>query len=161
MRGNDAANGNTGADGWAWSGPSGAGRHFFIASLVPAALPVRVSAADIHVSPVGWDGNPGTLKAPLQSFAAAQKVARPFAGKEKVNVSFASGVYYLPETVVFTAADRTRFAANDVILVCNGKPVRTVTDIRDAQSAAAGGKLAFQVSRKQSRLAVMVDHYAK
>ncbi len=75
--------------------------------LLPlAAFGISTSqAAEIHVSPAGKDTNPGTQASPLQSLAAAQNAARRFAGKEPVTVRFADGVYYLPETMVFTAAD--------------------------------------------------------
>ncbi len=67
--------------------------------------PLSLMAADIHVAPAGSDTNPGTRDAPLQSLAAARDAARGFAGKEVVTVHVADGVYYLPETLVFTPAD--------------------------------------------------------
>jgi len=62
-------------------------------------------AAEIHVAPSGNDSNPGTLNAPLKTLGAARDAARKQAGKEAVNVRVADGVYYLPETLVFTPAD--------------------------------------------------------
>ncbi|WP_411827513.1 PDZ domain-containing protein [Luteolibacter sp. AS25] len=62
-------------------------------------------AADIFVSPSGNDSNAGTKAAPLGSMAAAKEAASRFAGKEAVTVHVADGVYYLPETLVFTAED--------------------------------------------------------
>ena len=67
--------------------------------------PLSLMAADIYVAPAGNDTNPGTRDAPLQSLAAARDAARRFAGKEAVTVHVADGVYYLPETLVFTPAD--------------------------------------------------------
>lgn len=67
--------------------------------------PFLLPALEVYVSPAGSDQNPGTLERPLQTVAAAQKAARARAGKEPVTVTFAEGTYYLPETVVFTAAD--------------------------------------------------------
>jgi len=64
-----------------------------------------LQAADIYVSPTGSDINPGTKSQPLASLAASQEKARDFAGKESVQVHVADGVYYLPETLVFTPAD--------------------------------------------------------
>ena len=62
-------------------------------------------AEDIHVSPIGNDTNPGTTAAPVKSLAAARDAARHFAGNEPVTVHVADGIYYLPETLVFTAVD--------------------------------------------------------
>ncbi len=62
-------------------------------------------ALDLNVSPAGRDSNPGMLDAPFQTLGAARDAARKVAGKEEVTVHVADGVYYLPETLVFTAAD--------------------------------------------------------
>lgn len=62
-------------------------------------------AAEIYVSPDGVDGNPGTEVQPLASLSAARDHARGYACKEAVTVHVADGVYYLPETLVFTPQD--------------------------------------------------------
>ncbi|MDP4626181.1 MAG: PDZ domain-containing protein [Akkermansiaceae bacterium] len=62
-------------------------------------------AADIFVNPSGNDANAGTAEAPLGSLAAAKSAAAGFAGKEAVTVHVADGIYYLPETLVFTPGD--------------------------------------------------------
>ncbi|MBU2950890.1 right-handed parallel beta-helix repeat-containing protein [Tamlana agarivorans] len=62
-------------------------------------------AMDIYVSPRGSDSNTGTKNKPLATFEAAQQKARKFAGKEAVTIYFSDGVYYLPQTVVFTPKD--------------------------------------------------------
>jgi len=62
-------------------------------------------AADIHVAPGGSDKNRGTPEEPVASLAAGQEKARAFAGKEAVTVHVADGIYYLPETLVFTPED--------------------------------------------------------
>jgi hypothetical protein len=62
-------------------------------------------AADLHVSTSGSDSHPGTRAAPLRTIAAARDAARALAGREPVTVHVADGVYYLPETLVFTPAD--------------------------------------------------------
>ncbi|ANW96101.1 signaling protein [Wenyingzhuangia fucanilytica] len=62
-------------------------------------------ALDIYVSPNGADTNKGTADKPLATFAAAQQKARKYTGKESVTIYFADGVYYLPETIVFTPKD--------------------------------------------------------
>lgn len=80
-------------------------------SLVCFALPLSLNAADLHVSPTGKDSNAGTEAAPFSSLSAARDAARKFAGKEAVTVHVADGVYYLPEALVFTAADSGSEAA--------------------------------------------------
>lgn len=81
---------------------------------MPAIRPLALStcllctsafAADLYVAPSGKDDNPGTSAAPLASLDGARLKARKLAGKEKVTVHFAKGVYYLPATVRFTAED--------------------------------------------------------
>ncbi len=73
-----------------------------------------LAAAEIFVSPQGRDSKVGTREAPLQSFAAAQINARQFAGKQAVTITFSDGVYYLPQTLTFTAAD-SGTAANLIV----------------------------------------------
>ncbi len=68
-------------------------------------------AADLHVSPAGKDTNPGTQAAPFQTLTAARDAARKVAGHEPVTVHVADGIYYLPETLVFTPADSGRASA--------------------------------------------------
>lgn len=63
------------------------------------------SAADIYVSPAGADTGSGDKGQPLASLAGAQAKARSLAGKEAVTVHLADGIYYLPETLVFTPED--------------------------------------------------------
>ena len=70
-----------------------------------AALSVSVHALDLHVSPAGKDTNPGTQGAPLTTLAAARDAARKVVGKEAVTIHIGDGIYYLPETLVFTPAD--------------------------------------------------------
>ncbi|MFC1797408.1 right-handed parallel beta-helix repeat-containing protein, partial [Pseudomonadota bacterium] len=62
-------------------------------------------AADIYVSPEGRDSNAGDLTRPFASLEAARDKARGFAGKERVTIHVADGVYYLPETLVFSPKD--------------------------------------------------------
>ena len=62
-------------------------------------------AAGLYVAPTGEDSNPGTQAAPFKSLSAARDAARKFAGKEAVTIHVADGTFYLPETLVLTAAD--------------------------------------------------------
>jgi hypothetical protein len=67
-------------------------------------LGLRMEGADIHVATNGQAEGNGSPDAPL-SLAAAQQAARKLAGREPVTVHVAPGIYYLPEALVFTAAD--------------------------------------------------------
>ncbi len=69
------------------------------------AIPSVGVAGDLYVSPTGNDANIGTRDKPLASLAAARDAVRKLAGREAVTVHVADGVYYLPETLEFTAAD--------------------------------------------------------
>ncbi|WPJ97287.1 site-2 protease family protein [Coraliomargarita algicola] len=62
-------------------------------------------AADLYVSPAGSDSNGGSQAAPVASLARAQALVRSHAGKTPVTVHVGDGIYYLPETLVFTPAD--------------------------------------------------------
>jgi len=62
-------------------------------------------ALDVYVSPEGLDSNSGYLGKPVASLAAAQQKAREYAGREAVTVHVANGIYYLPQTLVFTQED--------------------------------------------------------
>lgn len=70
-------------------------------------LSVKAVAKTVFVSPTGNDKNPGTSAKPVASFAKAQALAREFSKQEAVEVIFANGTYYLPQTIVFTADDNT------------------------------------------------------
>ena len=63
------------------------------------------NAADIYVSPDGSDTDSGSAKQPVATLAGAQQKVREVAGNEAVTVHVADGIYYLPETLVFTPAD--------------------------------------------------------
>lgn len=58
----------------------------------------------LHVSPTGDDANPGTADKPLRTFVAAQRA-------KAAEVLFHSGTYYLPDTIVLTAANSGRIFA--------------------------------------------------
>ncbi|CAA6691311.1 FIG01093541: hypothetical protein [Lentimonas sp. CC11] len=73
--------------------------------LCVLAIPSISQAADIYVSTQGTDSNSGTKSAPVASLAAAQNLVRTVAGKEAVTVHVEDGIYYLPETLVFTPED--------------------------------------------------------
>ncbi|MDG1241831.1 MAG: peptide-binding protein, partial [Opitutae bacterium] len=63
------------------------------------------SSVELYVSPKGSDANSGSERKPVASLARARDLARSQAGKKDVTVHVADGIYYLPETLVFTPAD--------------------------------------------------------
>jgi hypothetical protein len=71
----------------------------------------RAQAADYCVAPSGSDVDPGTLERPFATLQRAQQAARQARGREPVTVFLREGVYYLPETLVFTAEDSGTQAA--------------------------------------------------
>jgi len=77
----------------------------FLACLLFSPLVTKAFTAEIHISPAGDDSNPGTAAKPLAALSAALQAARKIAGHEPVTVLLHAGVYYLPDTLKFTAAD--------------------------------------------------------
>ncbi len=64
------------------------------------------SGAEFYVSPSGNDTYPGTRERPFSSLDHARQVVANRANKsEPVTVFLAGGIYYLPDTLVFHAAD--------------------------------------------------------
>jgi hypothetical protein len=81
-----------------------------VAAIVPllgsvAMAEIFSSSIDLYVSPAGCDTSSGSQHQPVASLARARDLARPQAGKKTVTVHMADGIYYLPETLVFTPAD--------------------------------------------------------
>jgi hypothetical protein len=58
-------------------------------------------AQPYYIAPAGGDANPGTLEKPFASLRRAQQAVRQNPGV----VFLRGGIYYLPETLVFTAQD--------------------------------------------------------
>ncbi|MGL5017725.1 MAG: signaling protein, partial [Luteolibacter sp.] len=73
--------------------------------LLTLLVMLSAQAADLYVAPTGKDSNPGTQAAPFNQLATARDAARQLVGKEAVTIHVADGVYYLPETLIFTPAD--------------------------------------------------------
>jgi len=69
------------------------------------AAPATDPGLTLHVAPAGDDANPGTRASPLATLAAAQRAARASAGRRPVTVWLHTGIYYLPETIRFSAED--------------------------------------------------------
>ena len=71
-----------------------------------AVTPARAaSTVELFVSPMGKDSNPGSKARPLKTFAAAQIAVRKLKSRAPVTVWFREGIYYLSDTIVFTAED--------------------------------------------------------
>jgi hypothetical protein len=78
-----------------------------LASIFVLLLGSAVDAGvEIYVSPGGSDANPGTRDRPLASLDHARHVVAQRADRSQpVTVLLAGGTYYLPDTLVFQAAD--------------------------------------------------------
>ena len=76
-----------------------------MAMALVASASVGAFGAQLYVASNGNDTNPGTLEEPFATLQRAQQAARRAAGREAVAVFIRDGTYYLPETLVFTAAD--------------------------------------------------------
>jgi hypothetical protein len=62
-------------------------------------------AQSIYVSTLGDDRNPGTKEKPVASFDRAQVLVSKTPGSEAINVIFASGTFYLANTVIIKAGN--------------------------------------------------------
>jgi hypothetical protein len=91
--------------------------------LLLLALASSAMAAEFFVSSDGDDAAPGTHHAPFATLARAQQAARPHAGKEPVHVIIGGGTYYLPSTLVFTAADSGSASAHVMYRAAPGETV--------------------------------------
>ncbi|MDC0088319.1 PDZ domain-containing protein [Akkermansiaceae bacterium] len=74
-------------------------------ALISCGISPLTNAADLYVTPTGVDSNSGLQDQPVASLSMAKEKARAFAGKEAVTVHVADGIYYLPETLLFTPED--------------------------------------------------------
>jgi len=81
------------------------GYRIWVIYIVINLLPLIATAQTIFVSPAGNDKNPGTKEKPVASFIRAQMLARKIPAGSNVEVIFASGIYYLPQTIRFTGED--------------------------------------------------------
>ncbi|HEX5669167.1 MAG TPA: right-handed parallel beta-helix repeat-containing protein, partial [Chitinophagaceae bacterium] len=59
----------------------------------------------VYVAPTGNNSNPGTYQKPLASFEGAQQYIRKLDPTKDVKVIFKDGMYYLPNTVIFSGKD--------------------------------------------------------
>src|SRR5436190_18758281 len=76
--------------------------------LIATNLALVITAAQARtyfVSLNGADTNPGTLEQPFGTLSRAQKAVRTTKGREPVEVCLRQGIYYLPETLIFTPED--------------------------------------------------------
>ncbi len=81
--------------------------HYYRALLLLPLCGVSM-AADIHVSPTGSDGQPGTLAAPVLTLAKARLMAqavRQANPNETVNLLLHPGTHRITQTVAFKAED--------------------------------------------------------
>ena len=81
-------------------------------SILLVSFVLSLVGQTIYVSPQGNDKNPGTKEKPVSSFAKAQVLARKFPANVSVEVVFLKGIYYLPQTVIFTKEDSKTLSAS-------------------------------------------------
>ena len=79
--------------------------HSLFAFVVALFLAISVFSQNIYVSPNGNDNHLGTKQKPVATFAKAQSLARKIPANKSVEVTFADGIYYLPETIKFSSVD--------------------------------------------------------
>ncbi|MEI8373078.1 MAG: PDZ domain-containing protein [Planctomycetota bacterium] len=82
-----------------------------LAALLSVTSGFTAKGESFFVAPNGNDTNPGTLENPFATLQHAQQAARKTAGREAVTVFLREGTYYLPEPLIFTAADSGTKAA--------------------------------------------------
>ena len=84
---------------------------FCVSVLTALAMASAAQAVSLVVAPAGNDSNPGTLEKPFATLQRAQLAARKVEGREPVTISLRAGTYYLPETLLLSAADSGSTAA--------------------------------------------------
>ncbi|WDE98959.1 right-handed parallel beta-helix repeat-containing protein [Lentisphaera profundi] len=77
----------------------------FLMVIIPIFGSVAMAGTELYVSPAGSDTNLGSQSKPLASLAKARDLVRSHAGKDAVTVNIADGIYYLPETLIFSPED--------------------------------------------------------
>ena len=84
-------------------------RKFCLCFLIYCVLSISfLKGQTIFVSPRGVDKNPGTKGKPVLTFHKAQELIRKIPAGSSVEVVFAEGTYYLPQTVMFIAEDNNK-----------------------------------------------------
>lgn len=81
---------------------------FSASMFAPAAFAVtaRTGSTALYVSPNGDDAASGSRESPLATLAGAKEKAKSILGDGGITVYFASGSYYIDETVSFDSSDR-------------------------------------------------------
>ena len=105
-------------------------------------LGVSSEAQTIYVATGGKDSNPGTKSEPVATFGRAQLLAQKTDRSKPVEVIFASGIYYLPQTVKITAEDNPE-----------GKVTLTFT----AEEEGKVTNHAFVIFRNQQKIKIKVN----
>jgi len=77
-------------------------KYILFAVLLSLVACAEKPAIKIYVSPTGDDNNTGEAGFPVQSIAKARDLATPIMGIQEVQIILGDGIYYLPQTIVFT-----------------------------------------------------------
>ncbi len=115
-------------------------------SIVADAMFVDPASGDFRVKPQSPALQLGFVNFPMDQF-----------GVRKPELKAIARTPQMPDQVV--PAARAGLQKDDVILACNGKPVRTVEDLGQIRDDAAGKKLMLSVMRKQQLLSAGTPHF--
>jgi hypothetical protein len=124
---------------------------------------LRTIARTPEIPDPAASGGPGAGKPlPRRAHYALQAKVRNISGLGDRSAYGLPGEYgvLLEKVLEDSPAAKAGLQKDDVVLGCNGKAVRTVDDLRQAQDTAAGKKLTLSVVRKQQSLSVEVSDYA-
>ena len=80
-------------------------KNYLLLALFGLCCGLAVHGQTVYVATTGNDKNAGTKDKPVVTFEKAQALVRKLPGDKPVNVVFANGTYYLPQTVKLTAED--------------------------------------------------------
>ncbi|MFC1596458.1 right-handed parallel beta-helix repeat-containing protein [Planctomycetota bacterium] len=96
---------------------------FWLVVVVAWCFATVARGADFYVSPGGDDAGQGTGERPFATLARARDAVRKAkrTAKEPITVYLRAGTYYLPETLVFTAADSGTAEAPITYAACAGE----------------------------------------
>ena len=118
----------------------------------------RPHAGDPHAS-TRPSGRAGCVKRANYAWQAQIRDIAGLGDRSAYGLPDESGVLLLDVPAASPAA-KAGLQKDDVILACNGQPVRTANDLQKLRDKAAGQKLTLLVSRKQKQVTVEVKDYA-
>jgi len=96
---------------------------FWLVAAAAWCFTTAADGADFYISPGGDDAGLGTRERPFATLGRARDAVREAkrTANEAINVYLCAGTYYLPETLVFTAADSGTAEAPITYVACAGE----------------------------------------